>query len=139
MKDRRKDRRWYVPDDNEWAIQDAADVAGGPLGYADDHNGSACIVYTHNADIAELEAEIAKLKADVDRLTPDAKLGAAVRRMGDYARRDGRFDGHDPTLAVTLGLDDSSIEEWRVDDHALLFGVGDTPEAALKSAGLMED
>ena len=80
-----------------------------------------------------------ELLQEIDRLTPDAKLGAAVRGMGDYARRDGRFDGHDPTLAVTLGLDDSSIEEWRVDDHALLFGVGDTPEAALKAAGLMED
>ena len=90
----------------------------------EDHYYSDAEVRGAENGVQELLAEHDRLAAEVARLMPDAKLGAAVR-----------------SLPIHHYVMHGQVLQWYVDSQhyaTTQFGYGDTPDAALADAGLME-
>ena len=94
-----------------------------------------------SANNATIRNAIRDLLAEIAALTPDAKLGAAVRGM---EVEQGLY--HSPLEPATEYTNPGKYvpERWDVIGNDIggyveIQGVGDTPEAALKAAGLMDD
>jgi len=78
-------------------------------------------------------AEIERLRAKIAALEPDAALGRAVREMWGFVSI--RLE---EWAAITIPRRTEKIWMVKAQDEKIL-GYGETPEAALKAAGLWPD